>query len=87
MIVPYDIEICRTYADLKARIQAGGKNVACNDLWIAACAVRHSIPLITNNRKHFEVIPDLIVISEQRAIAEIRSQGTLIGLDIPETKG
>ena len=74
VIVPYDIDICRTYADLKTRVQESGKNVACNDLWIAACAVRHSIPLISNNRKHFECIPDLILISEQAIIDEIESQ-------------
>jgi predicted nucleic acid-binding protein len=33
-------------------------------LWIAACAKRHSLSLITNNRKNFEGIPGLTVISE-----------------------
>ena len=77
VIVPYDIEVCRTYADLKARLQSAGKVVACNDLWIAACAVRHSIPLVSNNRAHFKDIPDLILISEQAIVEQIKSQGTL----------
>jgi hypothetical protein len=34
-----------------------------NDLWIAACALRHSVPLISNNRKHFEKISGLQLIS------------------------
>jgi hypothetical protein len=41
--------------------------VAANDLWIASCAIRHAIPLISNNRKHFEKIPGLTLISETPA--------------------
>jgi hypothetical protein len=41
--------------------------VATNDLWIASSAIRHGIPLISNNRKHFEKIPTLILISETPA--------------------
>ena len=43
---------------------AAGRNVPANDLWIAACAIRHSIPLVTHNSKDFAGIPRLIVISE-----------------------
>ncbi len=73
-IVPYDWAVCQTYGDLKARLQEAGKGVADNDLWIAACAVRHSIPLISNNRAHFEGIPGLVLISEAPVIAQIQSQ-------------
>jgi PIN domain len=64
VIVPYDIELCKTYGKPKASLQEARVVVSDNDLWIAACAVRHSIPLISNNRKHFERIPDLHLISE-----------------------
>jgi predicted nucleic acid-binding protein len=77
VIVPYDLEVCRVYGDLKAKLQKNGRTVACNDLWIAACAVRHSIPLISNNRVHFDGIPDLILITEQTVVAQIQSQGKL----------
>jgi tRNA(fMet)-specific endonuclease VapC len=63
-IIPYDIEVCRTFGDLKAEMEKSGRTVAPNDLWIAACAKRHSLSLITNNRKHFENIPGLTIISE-----------------------
>lgn len=81
VIVPYEIEICRTYADLKVRLQARGKPVADNDLWIASSAVRHSIPLVSNNRAHFEGIPELILITEAPAISEIESQMELSASD------
>jgi tRNA(fMet)-specific endonuclease VapC len=74
VIVPYDHEMCSTYARLKVRLQSNGMSAADNDLWIAACAVRHSIPLISNNRKHFEVIPELVLISEETVLKEITSQ-------------
>jgi tRNA(fMet)-specific endonuclease VapC len=63
VVVPYDIEVCIAYGKLKAGLREAGIVVADNDLWIAACAIRHSIPLISNNRKHFEKIPGLHLIS------------------------
>lgn len=63
-IVPYDEGVCRTYADIKADCESRGKTVGANDLWIAASAIRHSIPLVLNNFKHFNGIPGLILKSE-----------------------
>lgn len=62
VIVPYDLELCKEYARVKCSLDA--QSVAGNDLWIATCAIRHSIPLVTHNRKHFEGIPRLVLISE-----------------------
>jgi predicted nucleic acid-binding protein len=77
VIVPYDLALCETYGSVKAKLQESGRTVADNDLWIAACAIRHSIPLVSNNRAHFEGIPDLVLISEAPAVKEIESQGVL----------
>ena len=63
VVVPYDAQLCRVYGKLRGSLPAG-ITIAANDLWIAACAMRHNIPLITNNRKHFERIPSLKLISE-----------------------
>jgi tRNA(fMet)-specific endonuclease VapC len=68
VIVPYDVELCKTYGRVRASLPAGIV-VAPNDLWIASCAIRHSIKLITNNRKHFERIPNLTLISESPPIS------------------
>jgi tRNA(fMet)-specific endonuclease VapC len=67
IIVGYDLEICKAYARVKSGLRtASGSHrlVGDNDLWIAACAVRHAIPLITHNRRHFEGIVGLNIISE-----------------------
>lgn len=41
-----------------------GRPMAHGDAWVAAVALRHGMPLVTHNRKHFEGIPGLTVISE-----------------------
>jgi predicted nucleic acid-binding protein len=64
VMLPYDYKLCVTYGDLKAKLQEQGRPIADNDLWIAASSVRHSIPLISHNRSHFEIIPELVLISE-----------------------
>ena len=41
-----------------------GRPVTANDAWVAAVALRHGLPLVTHNRKHFEPVPGLTIISE-----------------------
>ena len=62
-----DLAVCRAYADLKTQAktrQGSDRVVSDNDLWIAACAIRHNIPLLSNNRRHFEGLLGLQLISE-----------------------
>jgi tRNA(fMet)-specific endonuclease VapC len=63
-VIPYDMALCQTYAELNAQILKAGKPIGDNDLWIAATAIRHSIPLVSHNRKHYDEIPGLVLISE-----------------------
>jgi tRNA(fMet)-specific endonuclease VapC len=66
-VVRYDLEVCSTYARLKSALRnpsGSHRVIGDNDLWIAACAVRHGLPLITHNRRHFEDIPGLSIICE-----------------------
>jgi predicted nucleic acid-binding protein len=65
-VIAYDVAICQTYGRLKAQLKnpdGSARTVAPNDLWIAACAVRHALPLVTNNARHFENIPSLTIIT------------------------
>jgi tRNA(fMet)-specific endonuclease VapC len=83
VIVPYDEELCHTYARIRASLPVGVV-VAANDLWIAASAIRHSIPLVSNNRKHFEQIPGLQLISESPSkTAPIATPGDLFKPPVP----
>lgn len=64
VVIPYDHEIARCYGRLVAERQRNGDPIAPNDAWIAACTVRHSVPLITDNAKDFTGIHGLAIITE-----------------------
>ena len=74
LIVPYDEGVCRTYGEIRARLEERGTPLASNDVWIAACAIRHSIPLVSNNLGHFEKVPGLVLKSEAASMAEMKSR-------------
>lgn len=76
-IVPYDEAVCRTYAELKSAMHQKGDSISDNDLWIASCAVRHGIPLVSNNERHFRNVPGLVLRTEAQAVREMQSQSKL----------
>lgn len=63
LVVPYDNEIAKLYGRLMVERNRMGNPIAPNDAWIAACAIRHSIPLVTHNPKDFKGISNLQVIT------------------------
>jgi tRNA(fMet)-specific endonuclease VapC len=60
-ILPYDDETSWEWARV---MSIKGQPMSPGDAWIAAAAIRHGFPLVTHNRKHFDCIPRLTVISE-----------------------
>ena len=64
VIIPYDHKIARCYGRLVAERQRAGRPIAPNDAWIAACTVRHAVPLVTHNAKDFQGITALHVVTE-----------------------
>jgi predicted nucleic acid-binding protein len=66
IIVRYDHEIARTYARIAAQRKRRGRPISLRDAWIAACAVRHAVPLVTHNARDFEHIDGLTVITEHQ---------------------
>jgi len=63
-LIAFDRLIARNYGKIRAERRRQGRIIAPNDAWIAACAVRHNIPLITDDRG-FRDIPQLQIITEQ----------------------
>ncbi|MGH9855619.1 MAG: PIN domain-containing protein [Blastocatellia bacterium] len=61
-IIHTNDEICRKWAEITSTT---GRPVASADAWIAATAMAYKVPLITHNRKHFEGIAGLKVISDE----------------------
>jgi predicted nucleic acid-binding protein len=64
VVITYDHEIARCYGRLVVERQRAGNPISPNDAWIAACTVRHGVPLITHNARHFTGINGLTVITE-----------------------
>jgi predicted nucleic acid-binding protein len=62
VVIPYDHEIARCYGRLVA--ERKGNPIDPNDAWIAACTVRHGVPLVTHNARHFKGISSLEIVTE-----------------------
>lgn len=64
VVLPFDDRLVWTWAELTCNCRKTGRTMSAEDSWIAATALRHKIPLVTHNKKHFEHIPGLTVVSE-----------------------
>jgi tRNA(fMet)-specific endonuclease VapC len=53
-----DAETAWIYGSMKAELRRSGKPIPENDLWIAACARRHDVVLVTRDR-HFSQLGGL----------------------------
>jgi tRNA(fMet)-specific endonuclease VapC len=60
-VLGYDDDVAWKWAKVTT---IKGHPIAHGDAWIAAVALRHGLPLITHNRKDYEFIPGLTIISE-----------------------
>jgi tRNA(fMet)-specific endonuclease VapC len=60
-----DLETCDIWARVVAFLRAKGTPRQDNDMWIAATALRHNLPLITHNPRDFADIEGLQTITEQ----------------------
>ena len=61
--VEVDLETCRVFARERRRLRAAGNLIPDFDLMIGATAVRHDLTLLSNNRRHFQRIAGLTIIS------------------------
>lgn len=65
-VLPFDDAMARQWAKLVTDLKRKGVGLSFSDSWIAATALRHNLPLVTHNGKHFEKVPGLTLISEDR---------------------
>ena len=63
LVLTVDVEVADEWARLRARCDDLGRQKGDNDLWIAATAKRHDLPLATLDRDHHD-IPGLNLIRE-----------------------
>ena len=62
-IIGVDDEVCRIFARERGRLKSAGNAISDFDLLIGSTALRHNLTLLTNNRRHFERLQDLTIIS------------------------
>ncbi len=58
-LLSLDEEICRLFGRERGRLRAAKKAIGDFDLLIGVTAIRHGLVLLTNNRRHFEIIDGL----------------------------
>ncbi len=63
MVIGIDEDICRIFGRERGRLRASGQMIGDFDLLIGATALHHHLTLLTNNRRHFELIEGLRLIS------------------------
>ena len=62
-IMPLDDEVCRIFGRERGRLRAAGTPIGDFDLLIDSTALRHDLTLLTNNRRHFERLQGLSILS------------------------
>jgi tRNA(fMet)-specific endonuclease VapC len=58
-----DEETTRVFGRERGRLRAEGKTVGDFDLLIGATALHRDLTVLTNNRRHFELIANLQIVS------------------------
>ena len=61
-----DDGICRIFGEQRGRLRQHGQMIGDFDLLIAATCLHHDLKLLTNNRRHFQRIEGLEIISTER---------------------
>ena len=62
-VVPLDADVCRLFARERRRLRVEGNLISDLDLLIGCTALRHGLTLLSNNRRHFERLQGLNIIS------------------------
>jgi hypothetical protein len=62
-ILPMDEATAHHYAVITKLLRGRNQLIGANDLWIAAAALAHGMPLVTSNSAHFSRIPGLAVVA------------------------
>jgi predicted nucleic acid-binding protein len=56
--LPIDAPVADAWAELRLRIAESGRRITINDTWIAATALAHDVPVVSQDA-NFDVLADL----------------------------
>ena len=59
-----DEKLCKIWAQIKTDAHKKGRPIDTADAWVASVALMFDIPPVTHNRRHFEAVENLQIISE-----------------------
>ena len=62
-LLAMDEPVVAVYRDIFRLLKSRGSLIGANDLWIAACSLRHGASLVTRNASDFRRIPGLKVLA------------------------
>lgn len=62
-VIPWSKEICWMYGEVYRDLAGRGELIGANDMWIAATALAHQMPVVTNNLDEFRRVAGLEVIA------------------------
>ena len=57
-VLPISEETTRHYADVRLELKAAGRPIPSNDIWVAALARQHRLPVLSRDT-HFDRVPGL----------------------------
>lgn len=63
-VIYADDGLCKTWANIRSSARKTGNPIETADARVASVALLYDIPLVTHNRRHFENVENLTVISE-----------------------
>ncbi len=63
-VIHADEKLCEIWANIKSDAHKKGRPIETADAWAAAVVLMFDVPLVTHNRKHFQNVTNLKIISE-----------------------
>jgi tRNA(fMet)-specific endonuclease VapC len=67
VVLPIDLTTAQLYGFVRAALAKKGKPIPGNDIWIAAVALQHHLPLYTNDA-HFREVNGLLLFNPLNAV-------------------
>ena len=61
VVIGVDEETCKVFGRERGRLRATQRTIGDLDLLIGSTALRHQLTLLTNNRRHFDLIDSLAI--------------------------
>jgi predicted nucleic acid-binding protein len=62
-VVEIDESIAWTASRVARELKTAGRHIGDNDIWIAATALAHGLPLVSRNARHFARVTNLQVVT------------------------